>query len=137
MEQLLELLKSIYIIRFYSKDIHYNCSGLSAYSDHLLADRVFDGLDGFIDQINETIYMGYGHIPPSSREVLNGVVSDVPSIVDDITKCWGFLYEKIESCLDLISDIRDRFEDPALSSLLDGLAEDLRVKKGLVWRRIV
>lgn len=137
MEDLFQLLKDIYAIRFYSKDIHYNCKGESFWGDHLLADKVFDGLDGFIDQINETIYMGYGHLPPASKEVLEVVVKVIPDIVNDITKCWGFLYEKIEACLDLIADIRDRFEDPALSSLLDGLAEDLRAKKGLVWRRIV
>lgn len=137
MEQLLELLKSIYSIRFYSKDIHYNSKGENFWGDHLLADKIFDGLDGFIDQINEMIYMGYGHLPPSSKEVLGGIIDEIPDIVEDITKCWGYLYERIENGLELIADIRDRFDDPALSSLLDGLAEDLRAKKGLVWRRIV
>ena len=137
MEDLFELLKDIYVIRFYSKDIHYNCKSENFWGDHLLADKVFDGLDEFIDQINETIYMGYGHLPPSSKEVLQGTINKIPDIVDDITKCWGFLYKRIESCLDLIADIRDRFDDPALGSLLDGLAEDLRAKKGLVWRRII
>ena len=136
MEDLFQLLKYIYAIRFYSKDIHYNCRGDVFWSDHLLADRVFDGLDTFTDQINETVYMGYGHLPPASKEVLKDVVKEIPDIVDDITACWRSLYERIEACLDLIADIRDRFEDPALSSLLDGLAEDLRTKKGLVWRRI-
>ena len=136
MEQLFDLLKYIYAIRFYSKDIHYNAKGYNFWGDHLLADKVFDGLDGLIDQFNETIYMGYGNLPPSGKDVLNGTGAIIPEVSSDITQCWKSLYDLIGNCLDIIADIREEFDDPAMSSLLDTIAQDIRAKKGLVWRRI-
>ena len=135
MEELFELLKTLYLIRFYSKDIHYNAKGSDFWGDHLLADKVFDGLDGFIDAINETLYLGYELTAPYSKDVLRAVYDDLPPISTDISLMWNNLYRLLGYCLDVIEKIRAEYETPALSSLLDGISQDIQAKRGLIWRR--
>lgn len=135
MEQLFELLKTLYLIRFYSKDIHYNAKGESFWSDHLFADEVFNGIDDFIDQINENLYLGYEKQAPKSKDVLEQVVETMPPIPTDITQCWKNLYGIINDALDVIESIEAEWDMPALNSLLDSIADDLQKKRGLIWRR--
>ena len=43
----------------YSKDIHYNAKGSDFWADHLMADEIFGGIDDFIDQVNENLFLGF------------------------------------------------------------------------------
>ena len=135
MEQLFDLLKYIYAIRFYSKDIHYNAKGESFWSDHLFADEVFNGIDDFIDQINENLYLGYENKAPRSKDILEAVVGSIPPLPTDITQCWKNLSNLIVNAIQLINDIENEYSDAPISSLLDSIADDLQKKRGLIWRR--
>ena len=136
MNKLFNLLKSLYCIRFFAKDIHYAAKGTEFFSDHLLADRVADGLDNFIDDINENLYLGFEEKAPTSAEVLLGVVDSLFVAKDDIKKNWETLYNYIKETEELIYKIEEEYDIPQVNSLLDSIADDLQKKKGLIWRRI-
>ncbi|MBO7712510.1 MAG: hypothetical protein J6S85_03020 [Methanobrevibacter sp.] len=137
MNKLFNLLKSLYCIRFFAKDIHYAAKGTEFFSDHLLADRVADGLDNFIDDINENLYLGFEEKAPTSAEVLLGVVDSLFVAKDDIKKNWETLYNYIKETEELIYKIEEEYDIPQVNSLLDSIADDLQKKKGLIWRRIL
>lgn len=137
MNKLFNLLKSLYCIRFFAKDIHYAAKGTEFFSDHLLADRVVDGLDDLIDDINENLYLGFEEKAPTSAEVLLGVVDSLFVAKDDIKKNWETLYNYIKETEELIYKIEEEYDIPQVNSLLDSIADDLQKKKGLIWRRIL
>ena len=135
MEQLFELLKTLYLIRFYAKDIHYNAKGPDFWSDHLFADEIFSGIDDFTDQINENLYLGYENKAPRSKDILEAVADSMPPLPTDITQAWKNLSNLIVNAIQLINDIENQYSDATINSLLDSIADDLQKKKGLIWRR--
>jgi len=137
MNNLFDLLRVLYCIKFFAKDIHYTAKGDSFYSDHLLADRVIDGLDDFIDDINENLYLGFEEKAPSSKQVIVGVAQDLMLVQDDTKVNWKRLYSYLEEAEELIYKIEEEYKFPQISSLLDNIAGDLQKKKGLIWRRII
>ena len=136
MKDLFNLLKILYCIKFYAKDIHYMANGDNFWSDHEFADKIYDGLDDFIDDINENLYLGFEEDAPKSKDVLEAVVKSMPSIDEDMYKNWESLYAFIIIALENIKTIEDEYDLPQLNSLLDNLADNLQMKKGLIWRRI-
>ena len=137
MNNLFDLLKLLYCIKFFAKDIHYMVKGDLFYSDHLLADRIIDGLDDFIDDINENLYLGFEEEAPTSKQVIAGVAKDLMLVQDDIKVNWKRLYSYLEEAEELIYKIEEEYKFPQISSLLDNIADDLQKKKGLIWRRIL
>lgn len=135
MNELFELLKTLYLIRFYAKDIHYNVKGPNFWSDHEFADEIFKDIDDNIDDINESLFLGYERPAPISKDILMAVVEDLPPISTDIAQCWKNLYNLIVNALDIIESIGSEWDMPALNSRLDTIADDLQKKKGLIWRR--
>lgn len=126
---MLDILARLTAIKHYAKDIHYTAKGESFYSIHLLMDRVVDGLDDFIDSINEVYYMGAGDNPPSSKEVLRVAQAVIP-VLTDTRENLERLVGLIKSALSELDDIKDT--DRADNSLLDSIAQDLKLKRGLV-----
>lgn len=135
MNDIQRLLVILYSIRFYAKDLHYTARGSDFWSDHLFADEIFDGIDDFIDQINENLYLGYEHPAPHSKDVVALIYDALPPVSTDMTQGWKNLYALIVEGLARISAIKDEFDDAALNALLDSIADSLQKKKGLVWRR--
>lgn len=136
MSGLFDLLKLLYCIRFFAKDIHYNAKGEDFYGEHLFSDRIFDGIDGFIDDINENLYLGFEEEAPSSKDILEGVLGRLPSVREDIIQNWQAIYSLITEALEVIYKIEKQFEVPQINSLLDSISDDLQKKKGLIWCRI-
>lgn len=136
MKDLFNLLKILYCIKFYAKDIHYSAFGDNFWSDHEFADRIYDNLDNYIDDINENLYLGFEEDAPKSKDVLEAVIKSLPSVDEDMEKNWESLYAFLVIALENIKTIGDEYDLPQLNSLLDDLANDLQKKKGLVWRRI-
>ena len=128
---MLDILARLTAIKYYAKDIHYNEKGEQFYVVHLLMDRVADGLDDFIDSINEVCYLGVGDVPPSSREVLRIAGAIIPVITDggNIERLAGLIRETLRE-LDSVKDT-----DRADNSLLDAIAQDLKLKLGLLNRQ--
>ena len=52
-----------------AKDLHYTLSGESFYGNHLLMDRIYDGLYDFVDEIKENYFMYLGLDVPKSKDV--------------------------------------------------------------------
>ena len=126
---MLDILARLTAIKHYAKDIHYTAKGESFYSIHLLMDRVVSGLDDFIDSINEVCYMGAGDNPPSSKEVLRLAQATIPVLTntrENLERLVGI----IKATLSELDDIKDT--DRADNSLLDSIAQDLKLKRGLI-----
>ncbi len=128
---MLDILARLTAIKHYAKDIHYNAKGEQFYAVHLLMDRVVDGLDDFIDSINEVCYLGAGDVPPSSREVLRIAGAVIPVITEsgNLERLIGL----IKSTLSELEGIK--YSDRGDDSLLDAIAQDLKLKLGLLNRQ--
>jgi DNA-binding ferritin-like protein len=130
---MLDILARLTAIQQYAKDIHYTAKGDSFYGIHLLMDRVADGLDDFSDSIKETHYLGGGELPPQSKEVLRLAIAYIPVITDtreDLTRLGGL----ISSTLDALGETMGNGRADA--SLLDNIAQDLKLKLGLINRQV-
>ena len=130
---MLDILARLTAIQQYAKDIHYTAKGDQFYAVHLLADRVADGLDDFSDSIKETHYLGGGELPPQSKEVLRLAIAYIPVLTDtreDLTRLGSLISSTLDALGDTIGNGR------ADASLLDNIAQDLKLKLGLINRQV-
>ena len=130
---MLDILARLTAIQQYAKDIHYTAKGDQFYAVHLLMDRVADGLDDFSDSIKETHYLGGGELPPQSKEVLRLAIAYIPVLTDtreDLTRLGSL----ISSTLDALGETMGNGRADA--SLLDNIAQDLKLKLGLINRQV-
>lgn len=130
---MLDILARLTAIQQYAKDIHYTAKGDSFYAVHLLMDRVADGLDDFSDSIKETHYLGGGELPPQSKEILRLAIAYIPVLTDtreDLTRLGSL----ISSTLDALGETMGNGRADA--SLLDNIAQDLKLKLGLINRQV-
>lgn len=130
---MLDVLARLTAIQQYAKDIHYTAKGDKFYAVHLLMDRVADGLDDFSDSIKETHYLGNGELPPQSKEVLRLAIAYIPVLTDtreDLTRLGSL----ISSTLDALGETMGNGR--ADTSLLDNIAQDLKLKLGLINRQV-
>lgn len=130
-----DLICILYGIKFYSKDIHYSCSGSNFYGDHLLADEICDGIDDLIDQINEKMFLGFEHPAPSSKEIVDLLPLYIPPVSTDVRTMWQNLYSLLQKGIDHINAIEEDYSDAPMNALMDNIADNLQGKKGLLWRR--
>jgi len=130
---MITLIEYLTAIREFAKDIHYAAHGHSFYGIHLLMDRVADGIYDKIDEIKEIYYLGNISTVPSSAEILKQAIQYIPAIdIYDTQADIGKLSDLIAATLDHIKTIKDG--TPAIDSLLDSIAQDLQLKRGLLWR---
>lgn len=127
---MLQILARLTAIKGFAKDIHYTADGEPFYGIHLLMDRVVDGLDDFIDSINEVVYMGRDSEPPASREVLKYATAYIPVVGEDTKASLSLLNNLITQTIEEVNSYDT--DDRATNSLLDSIAQDLRLKHGLV-----
>lgn len=130
---MLDILARLTAIQQYAKDIHYTAKGDQFYAVHLLADRVADGLDDFSDSIKETHYLGGGELPPQSKEVLRLAIAYIPVLTDtreDLTRLGSLIISTLEALGETMGNGR------ADASLLDNIAQDLKLKLGLINRQV-
>lgn len=123
------------VIKNLAKDIHYNAHGREFYGIHLLMDRVADGLDQFIDDIKENIYLGRGQFPPASKEIFKVAEAMLPEKLPyDTVAQMGILADFISGTLENIFELVQNTTilmngDVAL---FDDISKDLRKKLGLI-----
>lgn len=130
---MLDILARLTAIQQYAKDIHYTAKGDQFYAVHLLADRVADGLDDFSDSIKETHYLGGGELPPQSKEILRLSIAYIPVLTDtreDLTRLGSLISSTLEALGETMGNGR------ADASLLDNIAQDLKLKLGLINRQV-
>lgn len=124
-----DLIKKLIAIKETAKGIHYTCISENAYSVHLLADRVADGIDDFIDSCKESI-LGDDTYPLSSKEYLQIAIDIIPDVIigktkDNLVK----LYNLINETLQYINSMQ---VDKANENLIGNIAEKLKNNKGLL-----
>lgn len=137
MDYVNQLICYLLAIANYAKDIHYTSSGDAFYSKHLLADRIQDGLYDFIDGIKETCLLGNEIEPLPSGEYLSRATSLIPKITQDDKKNFEEMQKLLVNCLVLMQEMLKETDTPrAEVSLVDGIAQDLQGKLGLVNRQV-
>ena len=137
MEKNNKLICYLVAIQNFAKDIHYSCKGDAFYGKHLLADRIYDGLDTFIDGIKETCLLGNDILPLPSGEYLAKAMNLLPALEQDDKKNFEAMQKLLTDCLVLMQEMLQEKDIPrAEVSLVDGIAQDLQGKLGLVNRQM-
>lgn len=129
---MLDILVRLEAIKSFAKDIHYTANGDEFYGIHLMMDRIAGGLDDFSDAIKETVYLGNNALPPSSKEILKyslAYIPDIMSVRENLLALRILIGETI-AALDKIEAAR------AENSLYDNIAQDLKLKLGLLNRTL-
>ena len=137
MENVNKLISYLVAIQNYAKDIHYNCKGEAFYSKHLLVDRIQDGLYDYIDQLKEVYFLGNNILPLPSGEYLAKAMNLLPPVEADDKRNFEHIKALIEDCLTHTQKMLLETGTPrAEVSLVDGIAQDLEGKLGLVNRQV-
>ena len=125
-------------IKSAAKGIHYRTYGEKFWGDHLLADKIADGLDDFVDEIFENWYLGKQMDAPQQKVVMSGASGLIPLVSDDIVRSFGLLDELIINCLAELQMMEEANEDLSLGDkdLMGRISSDLQKKHGFIWRRI-
>ncbi len=137
MDSINQLIYYLIAIQNYAKDIHYSCKGEGFYGKHLLADRIYDGLDDFIDQSKEVYFLGNNLLPLPSGEYLAKAMNLLPPVEADDKKNFEHIKTLIEDCLMHAQKmLLEKDTTRGEMSLVDGIAQDLQGKLGLVNRLV-
>lgn len=121
----------------YAKDIHYSCKGPDFYGKHLFADRIYSGLDEFIDGIKEICFLGNDILPLPSGEYMTRAKNLLPAVEPDDKKNFQNMQKLLTDALVLMQKMLQEKDTPrAEVSLIDGIAQDLQGKLGLVNRQV-
>ncbi len=133
MENINKLICYLLAIANFAKDIHYTCKGEAFYGKHLLADRIQDALYDFIDRIKETCLLGNEVLPLPSGEYLARAMNLLPQVTDDDKSNFQSMQKLLIDSLVLMQEMLKETDTPrAEVSLIDGIAQDLQGKLGLV-----
>lgn len=123
------LIRHLIAIKETAKNIHYTCKGDNAYSMHLLADRVAENIDGYIDACKEAI-LGSDNYPQFAQEYLKGAILMMPEIkIGDNKENFKKLYNLLDACLKYIDIMK---LDKSDESLVTTIGENLKNSKGLI-----
>lgn len=114
-----------------AKAVHYSVKGDAAYSKHLLADKIYDGLYGFIDNLKEMFFLAGNEPLLSAKEYLNIAADFTIKLTDDDKENFISLQKLIIQTLELIEGIASALTRGE-QSLLDDIAKDLQGKLGLI-----
>ena len=123
------LINQLIAIKETAKNIHYTCKGENAYSIHLLADRVAENIDGYLDSLKEAI-LGNDTYPKFAQEYLRDAIILMPDIkIGDNKNNFMKLYTLIDICLKHIDEMQ---LDKSDESLVTTIGENLKNSKGLI-----
>ena len=132
-----DIIVRLTVIKNLAKDIHYNAYGDGFYGIHLLMDRVADGLDQYVDDIKENIYLGREMLPPESKEIFKiaeAMFPRLPAGNEDMLRVLGdFIMETLENIQEAVKSNYVLLNGDI--ALLDDISKDLRKKYGLIMRQ--
>ena len=136
-DYMLNILIYLLAIQKTAKGIHYLCKGSNFWADHLLADKVQDGLDDFMDEIQEIAFLGKEQDAPQPFTVLSNAGAMVPELTEDIENDFRKLDKLILSCIDEI-ETSSKLEAITAgdNDLLGRICSDIQQKHGFIWRRL-
>lgn len=121
-----------------TKEIHYHAKGDCFWSDHLLADRIYDGLDDLMDEIQENYYLGKEEEAPSQKDLLIEASEEVNDASGDIKMDFEHLDSIIVACIARIESIIEANKNLTAgdNDLLGRICSDLQKKHGFLVRRM-
>lgn len=122
-------------IKGYAKNIHYEVKGSSFYSKHLLADRVIEDNQEFIDDINEVLFLGVQKHPPLSEEIYKKAAGAMPLTTDNDQQNYTNLYELLVKTVNHLNFIIHQDISAAAGDLCGRIASDIQQMAGLVWKQ--
>lgn len=123
------LIVRLIVIKETAKNIHYICKGDEAYSMHLLADRVAENIDDYIDACKESI-LGSDFYPKTSQDYMIPAINMMPQLaIGQNKENFNKLYTLIKSTLEYIDGLE---LDTADSNIVGNIAENLKNSKGLI-----
>ena len=126
MDKINEVISYIVAITSFAKDIHYNNVG---YADHLLADRVVEGID-IADDIKEQMIIAEHSMPLSSKDYLKKAEELIPEIKDENRANWTALLELFEDFKKVIDEVK---ANRGGNSLMDNLAQAVNTSRALLF----
>lgn len=132
MKNLIVLLEAI---RQTAKDLHYEKSDCphAFYSVHLLADRIAEPLNDFIDTIKEVCFLGNEKPVPSSRELAELFTQRLP-VETSQPALIASLYDQLKIALYTIEEVSKQPLMQGEINLLGTISEHLQQSKGLLCR---
>lgn len=130
MEDINKLIEYLIAICNFSKDIHYNCKGEAFYSKHLLADKISDGLDEYIDGLKEIFFMASDKVPLASNMYLVDASVLVPEILPEDKLNFASMRDLIVETLQHIETLTELTRGE--SALIDAIAQHLQQSLALV-----
>ena len=130
MEEINKLIEYLIAICNFSKDIHYNCKGESFYSKHLLADRIQENLNEYLDQIKEIFFLASYKEPLPSGEYLSRATSLIPQIANEDKTNFVSMQNLLVVTLEHIESLQDLTKGE--ENLIGAIAQDLQNSLGLV-----
>ncbi|MBO7696893.1 MAG: hypothetical protein J6T10_30050 [Methanobrevibacter sp.] len=133
-----KILYHLIAIQRQAKEIHYRAKGFEFYSDHLLADRIYDGIEDLIDEIQENYFLGKEEEAPSQKDLLIYAAEEVNDASGDIRLDFGHLDSIIMACITDIEMILEEDKDltGGDNDLLGRICSDLQKKHGFIVRRL-
>lgn len=133
MESINKLIAQLIAICNYSKDIHYNCKGDSFYGKHLLADRVQENINEYIDQIKEICILGADKKTLPSGEYLLKATSFIPVVAAEDRANFKSLENLLVNTLATIEELDGTKGE---ENLYGAIAQDLQNSLGLINQQV-
>lgn len=128
-----KLISCLMAIIGFAKDIHYSCKNDAFYSKHLLADKIIDDIDDYLDRIKEEILLADDIIPKSTAEYYKMASDLMPTRDNDDIENFSKLKILV---IETLSHIENITEKDTLTrgdmNLLDDIANNLQAKLGLI-----
>lgn len=129
MEKVTEVIASLVAIENFCKDIHYTNV---TYEDHLLADRIHDGISTHIDDIKEQVVLSGEELPLPSKEYLKKAIELIPDVNSEENRAnWINLIALIKSTVSLLNGVK--VDNRGVNALLDNIAQDLNTDLALLY----
>lgn len=133
MERVNRLIAQLIAIANFCKDIHYNSKGDAFYSKHLLADRVQDNINEYIDQIKEICIIGSNEKTLPSKEYLLQAIKFIPEITENDQENFKSLENLLVMTLANIEQLEGTKGE---ENLFGAIAQDLQNSLGLINRQV-
>ena len=130
-----EILALLIAIQRTAKDVHYHAKGRDFWGDHLLADRIYDDIDGFIDDIFENWYLGKEEEAPLQKNIYADAVANMYES-DDLDGMLRRLDDLIFKCIGIIQLLPESELTAGDNDLLGRICSDLQKKYGFLVRRM-
>lgn len=132
-----ELLVLLIVIQRVAKETHYRAVGENFWSDHLLADRIFEGLEDLMDEIQENYFMGEEEANPTQKRIYTEASSMMPESFSSVKDLFAVLDGFIMRGIFLATELSKASDITAGDSdLLGRICGDLQKKHGFIVKRL-